>query len=451
MQDLVLHLFESLLHLYPPRFRDEFSAEIRAVFVNRMQEAEQRGGTAWLATAFREITQLLMSILREGWHEHRLRKEKTMLPEDQPQKEAGTEGSGAPVLQPAGPPGVLWLAGWTLLMTAAIPAALIAMAPLVVLFTWLINLGVKAGFWPAAQQSTLEILGYLFGFALVLASGQGFLLRRYLPKARSWFLATGAGVLLSALAIGLTLGRFSVPSWDPFWIMAAVLLPLGLVLGLAQWLHLRHFLPNAFWIILIDVLAAGSILLAGGDFTSIFELVVLILPGVISGLGMWLLLNQSSPKLHAQAQRETRQKKDRRLSRRVRVGIGVAALIPLFFVCIWAYAASRLALAKNEGVYPSVEEAVIARNSQGFGGAEVVRIEAVRASVNQHDGSQPHVWFGGATVYMDRVPDGYTWDHYAAGSFYIRVKEGWVHVPEGAFPSFIGWVMELYNMEGVNQ
>jgi hypothetical protein len=29
------------------------------------------------------------------------------------------------------------------------------------------------------------------------------------------------------------------------------------------------------------------------------------------------------------------------------------------------------------------------------------------------------------------------------------VREGWVHVSEGAFPTFIGWVMELYNLEGV--
>jgi hypothetical protein len=373
-----------------------------------------------------------------------------MVPEDQLQKDAGAEGGGVPVLQPAGAPGVLWLAGWTLLMTAAIPAALFVMAPLAIMFTWLINLGVKVGFWPAAQQSTLEMFGYFFGFALVLASGQGYLLRRFLPKARLWFIATGAGVLLGALAIGLSLERFSVQSWDPFWIMAATLLPFGLALGLAQWLHLRRFLPNAFWIIIIDVLAAGSILLAGGTFTSLVESMVLLLPGVISGLGLWLLLKQSHPKLKTQARREVGQKNDQRLSRRVRVGIGVVALVPVFFVCIWAYAASRLTLAKNEGIYSTVEEAVIERNSQGFGGADVLRIEDVWAKPNNNS-TQSHVWFGGGTVYMNQVPEGYSWDHYSAGSFYIHVREGWVHIPEGAFPEFIGWVMELYNMEGVNR
>ena len=76
----------------------------------------------------------------------------------------------------------------------------------------------------------------------------------------------------------------------------------------------------------------------------------------------------------------------------------------MFFLCIWIYAASQLALAKNEGIYPTVEEAVVTLNSQGWGGAEVIKVEDVRASINQHDGSQPHVWFGGAEVYLDRCP-----------------------------------------------
>jgi hypothetical protein len=449
-QDLLIYLFGGLVHLYPPGFRAEFSDEIRAVLVKRMREAEERGTAAWLAAAFQEITQLVISILHECWHELRMRKEKTMIPEDQLQEDAGDRGGGIAPLQPAGAPGVLWLATWTLLMTAVIPVTFIAMAPLAVLFMWLINLGVSIGLWPAAQQSTVELFGTLFGFALVLASVQWYLLRRFLPKARLWFLVTGAGVLLGALVVGLSLGRSSTESWDPIWIMAVALLPFGLTLGLAQWLHLRRFLPNAFWIILIDVLAAGSILLAGGAITSAVELMVLLLPGAITGLGLLLLLSQSYSKMPSQVQIKARRENNRRLPRVGRVGLGLAALVPLFFVCSWVYAASQLALAKNEGVYPTVEQAVIANNSRGFGGAEVVRIENVHAAPNSRT-AQPHVWFGGATVYLDRVPAGRTWDHYSAGSFYIHVRQGWVPMPEGAFPGFIGWVMELYNMEGVNQ
>ena len=97
-----------------------------------------------------------------------------------------------------------------------------------------------------------------------------------------------------------------------------------------------------------------------------------------------------------------------------------------------------------------MEQAIIGNNSQGFGGAEVVHIENVRAGPNRRD-AQPHVWFGGATVYMDRAPESHDLDYYRSGSFYIHIAEGWVFVGEGAFPEFIGWVMELYNMEGVNR
>jgi hypothetical protein len=240
-----------------------------------------------------------------------------------------------------------------------------------------------------------------------------------------------------------------VQSWDPCWITAVVLLPVGLTLGLAQWLYLRRFLPNAFWIIFIDILAAGSILLSGGTFTGPADLMILVLPGVISGAGLWLLLSRSHPGLPGQVRRDARVEKSRRFSRLARVGMAVVALVPLFFACSWVYAASQLALAKNAGIYPTVEEAIIGNNREGWGDASVVRIENIHAGPNRQN-VQPHVWFGGATVTLDRVPEGHTRDSFQSGSYYLRVQDGWILMPEGAMPEFIGWVMELYNMEGVD-
>ena len=85
---LVLRLFEGLLSFYPPRFRRDFSTEIRAVFLSRMREAEEYGGLAWLGAAFQEITGLVISILREWWHELDVRKEKAMVPDNQLPKDA---------------------------------------------------------------------------------------------------------------------------------------------------------------------------------------------------------------------------------------------------------------------------------------------------------------------------------------------------------------------------
>jgi len=451
-QSLILNLFEYLLHLYPPRFRSEFSVEIRAIFLSRLRDAEEHGMVAWFAAAFQEITHLVISILREYWHQLKVRKKNLMVPDDQIQKDASAEGGGMMAFQPVRTPGVLWFAGWTLLMTASIPATLIAAAPLAIMFIWLINLGVNAGFWSTTQNSTLEVLGFLISFALVLASVQWYLLRRFLPKAWIWFIVTGAGVLLGALAIGLSLGRFSVQSWDPIWIMTAVLLPFGLILGLAQWLHLRRFLPNAFWIIFIDVLAAGSILLAGGAFTSLTELMVLLLPGGITGLGMLLLLSQSHPKLQSQVREKTSQKNGKRLPHLARVGIGVVALVPLFFVCTWVYAASQLALAKIEGIYSNPEEGMIARADRYYSSDHDVKI--LYAGTNSFDGSKPHIWYVIGEIRSTSRADGSELGHNgcdAPGSYYLQTKEGWVHVPEGAFPEFIGFWMKVYGWAGEGQ
>jgi hypothetical protein len=296
-----------------------------------------------------------------------------------------------------------------------------------------------------------EGLAFLISLALTLSLVQWYLLRNFLPRAHLWFLVTGTGVLLGGLVSGLVLNGSYAQNWDPFLIMADLLLSIGLGLGLAQWLYLRRFLAKAYWIILIDVLAAGSILVAGRTYTNFAELAVFVLPGAITGLGMWLLLGHTQPRMSNPVQMEASRDDARRSPRLARVGLGLVAMVPLFFVCSWIYAASQLALAKNAGVYPTVEQAIIANNSQGFGGAEVVRIEDIRAGPNRSD-AQPHVWFGTAYVTLDKVPQGYL-DHerYSSGSYYIHVRDGWVLVSEGAFPEFIGWVMELYNMEGVSR
>jgi hypothetical protein len=280
------------------------------------------------------------------------------------------------------------------------------------------------------------------------------LLRNYLPSARSWFAATVGGLLLGGLLGTFVIAMSSNVNLDPRWGMAALLLPSGIVVGFAQWLVLRRILPNAFWIVAIDVAAACSLLLASRPITNSIELIelliVLMLPGLITGLGLWILLRESQPETAREAV-DTPKATGRRSSRIAWIGLGLVTLVPMFFLCIWIYTTSQLALAKNEGIYATPEEAVIARISQDKGEAKVVRLEGVHASPNRKDGSQPHVWFGGATVYLDRVPQGWDRTQYSAGSYFIHVKEGWVHVSEGAFPEIIGWVMEFYGLEGVNE
>jgi hypothetical protein len=447
----IVRLYMCLLRRYPKHFRTTFNDEIQDIFLKIMIEAEEQGGLDYLNTSMRELKCLVASIIKERWHELKPRKEKVMTPEENLPDVTASGGGGSSSLEVVGMPGWKWIPIWAALTTAAIPAALILMAPLAALILLFINWVVSTGSLSGFNDDLLFPAGFFISFSLTLAAAQWFMLRKILPSARSWFVATVGGLLLGGLLVITFITLSSNISLDPIWGMALILLLIGITVGVAQWLVFRQILANAYWIVAINVAAACSLLLAGRSFTSLVELlIVLLLPGLITGLGLWILLRDIKPgRSHDVVEPPIRIK--RRSLWKVWTGLGVVALVPAFFLCIWLYTISQLALAKNEGIYATAEEAVIAKNSQPWGGAEVVRLEDVRASINRHDGSQPHVWFGGATVYLDRIPQGWDRTQYSAGSYFIRVKEGWVHVSEGAFPEFMGWVMEFYGLEGVNE
>lgn len=373
-----------------------------------------------------------------------------MAVDDVLQKDKREHGRGPRTFRPAVTRGALWYAGWILLNTAAIPAAGLAATPLAVLLAWLADLGASVGLRPAVNPAALQMPGFVIGLALSLGAAQAVLLRRRLPRAKHWFAVTAAGVLAGGLIVGLPVVGYALgQGWDGFGIAAAVLQAVGLAVGLAQWLYLRRCAARAAWIILVDVLAALSILLGGRTFTSLAELTVFFLPGAVTGLGLWALLRQPH---HGELPPEqgVESTAKRRRPRLALIILGAAALVPVFFGCLWAYAAAQIASAKSGGIYPTAEEAVVAKNSESWGGAQVVRIENVHAEQNDRN-AQPHVWFGGATVILDRVPAGFNRAYTVSGSYYIRVRDGWVLMPEGAFPEFVGWVMELYHLEGVGQ
>jgi len=377
-----------------------------------------------------------------------------MIAEDNLQEAAASQNGAASLFKMVRVPDWHWIPRWVALTTVAIPAALLLMAPFAAILMLIFNLGVDAGIITSYDPDILYSIGFFIGFSLTLATTQWLLLRNYLPNGRGWFLATGTGLLIGGMLVGVGFFILSNVEVAPGLEMTIYLLLVGCALGAAQWLILRRILPNAFWILVIDIGAACSLLLVSRPITNFLELlrslIVLMLPGGITGLGIWFLIRKSQPK-EGYANPEAPVVIGKRSLPTIWIGLGMAALIPTFFLCIWIYAASQLALAKNEGIYSTVEEAVIIKNSQGWGGAQVVKVEDVRASVNQHDGSHPHVWFGGARVYLDRAPQGWDRTEYSSGSYFLHVREGWVHVPEGAFPEFIGWVMELYGLEGVNE
>jgi hypothetical protein len=290
---------------------------------------------------------------------------------------------------------------------------------------------------------------------LTTAVLQWLLLRRYLHHARVWVPLTALGWLVGILLIyPAALFEPPVPGT---WLPALVPPFLGAVVGAAQWLYLRRVIDKAgFWVLAsaaaYGVLARGAF----GSFTSIPEFLLYILtPFAITGLALVLLLRHGSRGQQAgdDVQREDGVDYAPWLRRLAIILLTFLLLIPLFFAGTWVYASGQLALAKGRGIYATAEEGMRSKLLHGSGDLEPEpQVEIVRAGPNRHDGGMPHVWFVIARVWAEQRPDGRSTaprGYYGGGSFFLRVQEGWVHVPEGAFPQFIGWGMSLYGLEGI--
>jgi hypothetical protein len=450
-RSVLVWLYFGLSSLYPYRFRSVFRDEIREIFLDVVDEAEEAGGFGLLRTSVSELKGILFSIIRENWYALKSGKEMKMASENGSRSSSLLHDKGGPLVS-VGPPSWHWIILWVTLMIVAILTGWLLMSPVTLLLLFITDLGSKVGILPGIDINSLEPVSLFVGFALTFAISQWLMLRRHLPRAKSWLLATGIGFLVAGIFVGMLVPILNWLNIDTEWRVAIFFLFIGACVGFSQWLVLRKVLDHAHWILLIDIIAASSILLMGNSITSLSEfLVLLMLPGLVTGIGLWLLLKQSKPESIGSYITKSRLG-TKQLPKKVLWGfLGLGSLVPLFFLFSWFFAISQIELAKSRGIYATPEDAVIALNSQGWGGAQVVEIVGVHAGPNRRDGSQPHVWFGGGTVYLDRVPEGWNRTHYLAGSFYIHVKDGWVHVPEGAFPEYVGWVMELYDLENVNE
>jgi len=136
------------------------------------------------------------------------------------------------------------------------------------------------------------------------------------------------------------------------------------------------------------------------------------------------------------------------------VAFTVLVLLLIPFVCAgsaWMYTTSQLAIAKSRGIYESPEAGMQARIEEGYVGIQKVYI--MSAGPNFPNGELPHVWFVVARVYADKRADGKAVgnernDFDFPGSFYIKTGNGWVWVPEGAFPVLLGKLMEYFQITG---
>jgi hypothetical protein len=129
--------------------------------------------------------------------------------------------------------------------------------------------------------------------------------------------------------------------------------------------------------------------------------------------------------------------------------LAIVQFAPVITAVAWLHMFVTLEAAKREGVYTTPEDGMRVLVEKSWIGVERVEIEY--AGANAHDGSNPHVWFVTARVWAARRGDwkpvsrqGYD----LAGSFFLRVQDGWVHVAEGHFPALVGSCMRLFGYWG---
>ena len=134
------------------------------------------------------------------------------------------------------------------------------------------------------------------------------------------------------------------------------------------------------------------------------------------------------------------------------VVLAFSAFIALILLSAWSYTSLQLALARSQGVYPSAEEGMRELLETGYIG--ITRLDILYAGPDSSTGRQPHVWYVMAEVRASRRADGSELGVRGCdgpGSFFIQTNEGWVHMPEGAFPKVVGQWMDVFGLAGPGQ
>lgn len=132
----------------------------------------------------------------------------------------------------------------------------------------------------------------------------------------------------------------------------------------------------------------------------------------------------------------------------------ILVLLVIYFAPIGLrrYAVVQIEHAKRDGVYATPEDGMRDLIENNYGNIE--RVEIDHAGTNSFDGRSPHVWFVSARVYAAARGDGRKIDEGAydyPGSYFLHTDEGWVHVPEGRLPVWVGRAMAWFELFGCDR
>lgn len=217
----VVRLYGQLLQLFPASFRAEFIEEIRYIFLKVMLEAEEHGVFKLLKISLYEITALVVSIFRERWHELRPRIDNLKGSKDRRWIMSRKPGFSRSFF--------VWFFA-NILGFGGLAALLFVLPSLMSI--------------RSAVVSTLII-------SIPISLAQWVALRRFSQTSALWILTIPAGFLLYFLIVNAIPAGF-LQLWDDesITVLTASFLLVGFLIGLPQWLILRHqFSDSSIWLL----------------------------------------------------------------------------------------------------------------------------------------------------------------------------------------------------------
>ena len=137
-------------------------------------------------------------------------------------------------------------------------------------------------------------------------------------------------------------------------------------------------------------------------------------------------------------------------NRMAKIFIFALVAVLLFVFLNWVYTVTMVRWAAHQGTYATAEEAIIERANAYYEGIE--KIEIQYAGPNSFGGSQPHVWYVIARIWAEsklgRPVGSQGKDYETPGGFYLQTQQGWVQIPEGLLPVYLGFWMDVFGMAG---
>ena len=132
-------------------------------------------------------------------------------------------------------------------------------------------------------------------------------------------------------------------------------------------------------------------------------------------------------------------------SRQLLIAAGILVLIACSFFP-WLHTSIQLRIARARGIYETAEQGMRAKLKPDY--SPDAQIKILHAGPNSRDGSRPYIWYVIAEVRASSRAEGSALGHNgcdAPGSYFLQTREGWVHIPEGTFPEWVGLWMGVFD------